>query len=91
MTTVTTVIDGIPHAVTHDIPIELDGVLTETLLIEADIDDAGEIEGPYGQWISLGTTLVNLRINGREVEGYIVRQADAGGTIHVTTEPRSRA
>lgn len=91
VTTVTTVLDGIPKVVTHDIPIELDGVLTESIVIQADVDDAGEIEGPFGQFVSLGSRLVNLRVNGREVESYHVRQPETGGTIYVTTTPKESA
>lgn len=91
MTTVTTIFDGIPKVVTHDIPIELDGVLTESIVIQADVDDAGEIEGPFGQFISLGERLVNLRVNGREVESYHVRQSEPDGVIEVTTTPKESA
>lgn len=91
MTTVTTVLGGKERTVTHDHPIVLDGVLTEVIRFEADLDDAGEIEGPYGQFISLGQRLVNLRVNGREVESYSVRQTEANSAIYVTTTPKEPA
>lgn len=91
VTTVITVLDGEELIVSHDLPVELDGVLTETIRIEANVQDLGTIEGPYGELVSRGDEFVNIRINGREVEKYTVSQVGPGATIHVTTVPKESA
>jgi hypothetical protein len=88
MTTVTTILDDVERTVTHDVPIHVDGVPTETVVIAARSEDAGTIEGPFGQWISLGSKLVDLRINGVECERYEMRFGDDDRTILITTIPK---